>query len=66
MARVRNTGWRDIQDKKTTSNPTSKVLQWNPNQAAPPFKAKPQFKIGGNFRTPLDYGGSSALLMGGW
>ena len=66
VARVRNTGWRDIQDKKTTSNPTSKVLQWNPNQAAPPFKAKPQFKIGGNFRTPLDYGGSSALLKGGW
>jgi hypothetical protein len=66
VARVRNTGWRDIQDKKTTSNPTTNVLEWSPNQAAPPFKAKPQQKLGGNFRTPLDYGDDQALLKGGW
>ncbi len=66
IARVRNTGWNNIQDAKTTSLPTTTVLEANPQRAAPPFKAKPQQKLGGNFRTPLDYGGDQAMLKGGW
>ena len=66
VARVRNTAWRELQDAKTTSRPSFTVLQWNPNNAAPPFKAKPQIKLGGNLRTPLDYGDNQSLLKGGW
>jgi len=66
VARVRNTGWRELQDAKTTSRPSFTVLEWNPNNAAPPFKAKPQIKLGGTLRTALDYGGDQAFLKGGW
>lgn len=66
QARVRNTAWQNIRDAKTVSNPSETVLESNPNNAAPPFKAKPQMKIGGNFRTPLDYGGDQDWLKGGW
>jgi hypothetical protein len=66
VARVRNTGWRELQDAKTTSRPSFTVLEWNPNNAAPPFKAKPQIKLGGTLRTALDYGGEQAFLKGGW
>jgi hypothetical protein len=66
VARVRNAGWRQIYDVKTVSDVNLSVLADNPNNAAPPFKAKPQIKLGGNWRTPLDYGGDQALLKGGW
>ena len=66
VARVRNTAWRELQDAKTTSRPSFTVLEWNPNNAAPPFKAKPQLKLGGNLRTAIDYGGDQAFLKGGW
>ena len=66
QARVRNTAWQDIRDAKTVSTPSTTVLENSPNNAAPPFKAKPQIKLGGNFRTPLDYGGEQRMLKGGW
>ena len=66
QARVRNTSWRHIRDVKTVSTPSRTVIEDNPNNAAPPFRAKPQIKLGGNFRTPLDYGGDQNLLKGGW
>ena len=66
VARVRNTAWRELQDAKTTSRPSFTVLEWRPNNAAPPFKAKPQIKLGGNLRTPLDHGGDQAIWQGGW
>lgn len=66
VARVRNTGWSRIQDAATTSLPSQTVLQRDPDDAVPPFKAKPQIKIGGNWRTPLDFGGDQAMWKGGW
>jgi hypothetical protein len=66
VARVRNTGYQITYDRNTVSNPTRTVLANNPNHAVPPFKAKPIWKLGGNFRTPLDYGGDMAMLQGGW
>ncbi len=66
QARVRNTAWQDIRDAKTVSTPSTTVIENSPNNAAPPFKAKPQIKLGGNFRTPLDYGGEQRMLKGGW
>ena len=66
VARVRNAGWQQIFDVKTVSDVNRSVLANNPNAAAPPFKAKPQIKLGGSWRTPLDYGGDQALLKGGW
>ena len=66
QARVRNTSWQDIRDAKTVSTPSTTVIENSPNNAAPPFRAKPQIKLGGNFRTPLDYGGEQSMLKGGW
>lgn len=66
QARVRNTSWRHIRDVKTVSTPSRTVIEDNPNNAAPPFRAKPQIKLGANFRTPLDYGGAQSMLRGGW
>jgi hypothetical protein len=59
-------GWREIYDVKTTSLIPRRRIEQDPNAIAPVFKARPVYKMGLNVRTPMDYGGSSSMLKGGW
>jgi outer membrane receptor protein involved in Fe transport len=64
--RTRITGWARIYDAKTVSNASYLRIEESASGANPLFKARPILKFGLNFRTPLDYGGESSMLKGGW
>lgn len=64
--RARRIGWDRIYDTVNASTPSRLVIEANANSANPPFKARPIWKLGMNWRTPLDYGGDASLWKGGW
>lgn len=64
--RAKNIGWDRIYDVNTVSTPSRLRIEASANGANPAFKARPIWKLGLNFRTPLDYGDTAALWKGGW
>ena len=64
--RARRIGWNHVRDVVNGSNASTLVIEDDANGANPAFKARPIWKLGLNFRTPLDYGGDASLWKGGW
>ncbi|MDP6037611.1 MAG: TonB-dependent receptor, partial [Candidatus Latescibacteria bacterium] len=64
--RAKRIGWDRIYDQLTVSTPSRLIIEASANSANPSFKARPIWKLGLNFRTPLDYGAGQHLWKGGW
>ncbi len=64
--RSKRIGWDRIYDQNTVSTPSRLIIEGSANAANPQFKPRPIWKLGLNFRTPLDYGAEQRMLKGGW
>lgn len=64
--RRRRIGWDRIYDQNTVTTPSRLLIDANANAANEAFKARPIWKLGLNFRTPLDYGAEQRMWKGGW